>query len=213
MKKTNILLLVCLFSSVIVLFLEPAHLDYLTFSTNNLKEGRFWTLITALFIHNDVLHLFGNLIFLYVFGNTLEDLIGSKKMLSAFFIGGVLSFLISTYFYPPDIPMIGASAAIFTLAAVAMLVKPLRISILFFFIPVGLVAILYFIFNLYALEHADSNNVAYVSHIIGFMIGIPLGMSWSREWAKNLIITILLLLIYFILAYWLLPILFISYGI
>ena len=213
MKKTNILLLLCLFSSIIVLFLEPSHLDYLTFSKNNLKEGRFWTLITALFIHNDALHLFGNLIFLYVFGNTLEDLIGSKKMLSAFFIGGVLSFLISTYFYPPDIPMIGASAAIFTLAAVAMLVKPLRISILFIFLPVGLVAILYFIFNLYALEHADSSNVAYISHIIGFMIGIPLGMSWSKEWAKNLIITILLLLIYFILAYWLLPILFISYGI
>lgn len=213
MKKTNILLLFCLFSSVIVLFLEPAHLDYLTFSTNNLKEGRFWTLITALFIHNDALHLFGNLIFLYVFGNTLEDLIGSKKMLSAFFMGGVLSFLLSTYFYPPDIPMIGASAAIFTLAALAMLVKPLRISILFIFLPVGLVAILYFIFNLYALGHTDSSNVAYISHIIGFVIGIPLGMSWSREWAKNLIITILLLLIYFILAYWLLPILFISYGI
>jgi len=213
MKKITILLLLCLFSSVIVFFLEPFHLDYLTFSTNNLKEGRFWTLITALFIHNDALHLFGNLIFLYVFGNTLEDLIGSRKMLSTFFIGGILSFLLSTHFYPPGIPMIGASAAIFTLAAVAMLVKPLKISILFFFLPVGLVAILFFIFNLYALGLSDSSDVAYVSHIIGFMIGIPLGMSWSREWAKNLIITILLLLIYSILAYWLLPILFISYGI
>lgn len=213
MKKVNILLFLCLIASILSRILNAYVIDYFAFSTLNLLEGRFWTLITALFIHSDALHLFGNLIFLYVFGSILEDLIGAGRMLSAFFIGGVLAFLLSTILYPPNIPMIGASAAIFTLAAVTMLVEPFRTSVLFFFLPAGLVAILYFIFNLLALSYQVSSNVAYISHMIGFIIGIPLGIGWSREWVKNLAITILLLFIYLILAYWLLPIIFIVFEI
>jgi membrane associated rhomboid family serine protease len=188
----------------------PKSVDFFAFSTSNIIYGRFWTVITALFIHGDLIHLLGNIIFLYVFGNTLESFIGTKRMLVTFFIGGIFTFLISTLFYPPNIPMIGASAAIFTLAAVSMLVKPLKTSVLFLFLPVGLVAILYFIFNLFQVYYGIFSNIAYISHVIGFLIGIPIGIYWSRDWIKNLIITFLLLLIYLILAYWLIPILFIA---
>ena len=210
MKSTNSLIFICLVASFLSWSMGPKSVDFFAFSTSNIIHGRFWTVITALFIHGDLIHLLGNIIFLYVFGNTLESFIGTKRMLATFFIGGIFTFLISTLFYPPNIPMIGASAAIFTLAAVSMLVRPLKTSVLFLFLPVGLVAILYFIFNLFQVYYGIFSNIAYISHVIGFLIGIPIGIYWSRDWIKNLIITFLLLLIYLILAYWLIPILFIT---
>src|SRR5881296_2028477 len=53
----------------------------LVFSYNNLQAGRLWTLVTALFVHGSPIHLLGNMIFLFVFGNTLEKTIGSHARL------------------------------------------------------------------------------------------------------------------------------------
>jgi len=166
-----------------------------------MEEGRVWTLVTAIFVHANVLHILGNMIFLYVFGNTLESVTNSsKKMLTAFFLGGILSFPLSLPFFPPGTSFIGASAAIFTLTAVVMLMKPLRWSWLLL-MPVGLVAILYFLYNGLAIYYQQQSDVAYVSHIIGFSLGLPLGIAWSPQWKKNLLISIGLLVVYFILLY------------
>jgi membrane associated rhomboid family serine protease len=141
------------------------------------------------------------MIFLYVFGNTLESVTNSKgKMLLAFFLGGILSFPLSIPFFPPDATFVGASAAIFTLTAVVMLLKPLRFSWLLL-MPVGLVAVLYFLFNALAVYSHVQGDVAYVSHIIGFSLGLPLGIAWSSEWKRNLMISIGLVLVYFVLLY------------
>ena len=172
----------------------------LAFSLKNLLEGRVWTLVTAIFVHANLLHLLGNMIFLYVFGNTLESVAGSKKMLFAFFLGGLLSFLLSLPFFPPDSAFVGASAAIFTLTAVVMLIKPLRFSWLLL-MPVGLVAVLYFLYNALAVMYDLQSNVAYVSHIIGFSLGLPLGIAWSTQWKRNLLIAIGLLAAYFVILY------------
>lgn len=140
------------------------------------------------------MHLLGNMIFLYVFGNTLEEEIGALKTLAAFFSGGVVSFILSTPFYG-NTTMVGASAAIFTLTAIVMLTRPLKFSI-FFLMPVGLVAILYFFYNLIAIQQGIVSNIGYAAHIIGFTIGLPLGISWSNKWKDNLLISLLLLVIY-----------------
>lgn len=157
-------------------------------------------MVTAIFEHASLLHLLGNMIFLYVFGNTLESVTDSKKMLSAFFLGGLLSFPLSLPFFPPDATFVGASAAIFTLTAVVMLIKPLRFSWLLL-MPVGLVAILYFLYNGLAVYYHLQSSVAYVSHIIGFALGLPLGIAWSTQWKRNLLISIGLLMAYFVILY------------
>jgi len=128
----------------------------------------------------------------------LESVGNSKRMLAAFFVGGILSFLLSLPFFPPDATFVGASAAIFTLTSVVMLIKPLRFSWLLL-MPVGLVAILYFLYNALAVYFHLQSNVAYVSHIIGFSLGFPLGIAWSTEWKRNLLISIGLLIVYFVL--------------
>jgi len=166
-----------------------------------MAQGRVWTLVTAIFVHANLIHLFGNMIFLYVFGNTLESVTNSKgKMLATFFVGGILSFPLSIPFFPPDVTFVGASAAIFTLAAVVMLLKPLRFSWLLL-MPVGMVAIVYFIYNALAVYFHLQSDVAYVSHVIGFLLGVPFGIAWSPNWKKNLVISLILLGVYFVALY------------
>jgi membrane associated rhomboid family serine protease len=170
------------------------------FSLNNLQNGRFWTLLAALLVHGSLLHLFGNVLFLFVFGGTLQRSIGPGKYLMVFLTGGIAGFVLSLPFVASNSGMLGASAAIFTVAACVMLVRPLKFSWLFL-APQGLVAILYFLYNVLVIYDPKiipgyDPQVGYIAHVIGFVIGIPFGIAWSREWKKNVLITLVLLGIY-----------------
>lgn len=169
---------------------------YLVFSANNLAKGEVWTLVVALLVHGSVLHLLGNMLFLFVFGNTLEKTVGPGKHLVVFFTGGFTGFIFSPVFLPRQTGMLGASAAIFALAACVMLVKPLKFSWLFL-APQGLVAIIYFVYNLAVVSDPSlipgyDPRVAYVAHIIGFLTGLPFGIALSDHWKRNLLITLML---------------------
>jgi membrane associated rhomboid family serine protease len=199
LRKINFVIIACILVSLVFWLSDPDVLiEYLGFSGDNLLNGRVWTLVTSLFLHGDILHLAGNMLFLYAFGNTIEEEMGAAKTLGAFFIGGIITFPLSLLFYDWTTPLIGASAAIFTLAAIVMLIKPLKFSILL--IPQGLVAILYFVYNAIAVYSSTEGNVAYVAHIIGFAIGVPFGLAWSKNWLKNLLISIALLIVYIIIV-------------
>jgi membrane associated rhomboid family serine protease len=172
----------------------------LVFSFNNLMQGRYWTLLAALFIHGSILHLIGNMLFLFVFGGTLQNNIGSGRYLTVFLAGGLTGFVLSLPFVAPDAGMLGASAAIFAVAACVILVRPLKFSWLFL-APQGLVAILYFLYNVLIVYDSRlipgyDPQVGYIAHIIGFVTGIPFGITWSNNWKKNFLITLLLLGIY-----------------
>ena len=203
-RKINFVIITCIIVSLVFwLSNSDTLVDYLAFSGVNLLNGRVWTLVTSLFLHADILHLAGNMLFLYIFGNTLEEEKGAAKTLGVFFIGGIVTFPLSLLFYDWTTPLIGASAAIFTLAAVVMLIKPLKLSILI--LPQGLIAILYFGYNALAVYSSAEGNVAYIAHIIGFAIGIPFGLAWSKNWLKNLLISIALLIVYIIVVSVLIP--------
>lgn len=204
MRAVNFVIAICVLASTGIWLTNPTlYLEYLVFSGDNLLNGRLWTLFTSIFLHATPLHLFINMIFLYIFGNTVESEKGPGRTLGAFFFGGALSFLLSVFFYPLDVWLIGASAAIFTLEAIVMLIKPLKTVL--FLIPQGLIAILYFVYNAIAVYYNAQGNVAYIGHIIGFAIGVPFGIAWSKNWLRNLFISIVLLVLYFITVYYLLP--------
>ncbi|MGB9134556.1 MAG: rhomboid family intramembrane serine protease [Candidatus Bathyarchaeia archaeon] len=195
MKKTNILIIACVLVSLLYWLTYPSLEDWLVYSGERLTKGAFWTLITSLFVHFDFRHLIGNMVFLYVFGMAFEGEAGGRVTAAAFFVGGVGSLLVSSFYYGSDISMIGASGAIFTLAAAAMLVKPLKLSIFFLFMPLGVVAVLYFLFNVFAVALGFGGNVGYVAHVAGFLIGVPFGIACSKgKWAKNLGIVVFMLL-------------------
>jgi len=204
--RTNLLLiLACIATSLWAWQQEPLFAERnLIFTLGNLENGRPWTLITALFIHANVLHLFGNMVFLFVFGSTLEKTVGASKLLGIFFVGGFTSFILGPVFLPHGTGMLGASAAIFALAAGVMLVNPLKFSWLFL-APQGLIAVIYFIYNVVVVYEKSrvpgyDPQVAYVAHVIGFLTGIPFGIALSSHWKRNLFITLLLLGIYLALV-------------
>jgi membrane associated rhomboid family serine protease len=202
LKTNTLLILACIAASLWAWQQEPAFAERnLIFSLNNLEKGRVWTLFTALFVHASPLHLFGNMIFLFVFGNTLEKTVGAGKLLTIFFTGGLVSFIVGVLFMRRGAGMLGASAAIFALAGAVMLVRPLKFSWLFL-APQGLIAIIYFIYNLVVVYEKSriagyDPQVAYAAHIIGFLTGLPFGIALSDHWKRNLLITLLLLGIYF----------------
>jgi membrane associated rhomboid family serine protease len=172
----------------------------LIFSYNNLMAGRLWTLPAALFVHGSLFHLIGNMIFLFVFGGTLQNSIGSGRYLLVFLTGGLTAFVLSLPFMAPRAGMLGASAAIFTVAACVMLVRPLKFSWLFL-APQGLVAIVYFLYNVvvvydHRLIPGYDPQVGYIPHIIGFVTGLPFGIAWSDNWKRNFLTTMVLLGIY-----------------
>lgn len=205
MNKTNLVIVGCVVVSVLLwLFGNDVDAEYLAFSTNNLLQGRLWTLVTSLFLHADITHLVGNMLFLYVFGNTLEREVGAGKTMLAFFAGGILALIVGMVFYSPDAYLVGASAAIFTLTAVVLLVKPLKFSFVFL-MPLGLVTLVYIIYNVIAVYTGIEGNVAYWSHVIGFAIGLPLGAVWTKNLARNLLIALGLLFLYVLISVFLLP--------
>ena len=201
MKTNSLLTLTCLAASLWAWQQEPAFAqDNLIFSLDNLEKGRVWTLVAALFVHANVFHLIGNMLFLFVFGNTLEKTVGPRKLLMIFFTGGFTSFILGPAFLPRGTGMLGASAAIFALAGCVMLVRPLKFSWLFL-APQGLIAIIYFVYNLVIVYEKSrisgyDPHVAYVAHVIGFLTGLPFGIALSDHWKRNLLITLLLLAVY-----------------
>jgi len=207
MSKTIWLIIFCILASVLSwFFVNEQLLDYFAFSGENLLKGRVWTIVVSLFLHGDFTHLFGNMVFLYIFGNTIEKELGEKWLLIPFFVGGISSFFLSVMFYDPSILLIGASGAIFTLTAMVMLLKPLKFSF-YFLMPLGLVALIYFSYNLLAVYLGTQGNVSFIGHIIGFSIGVPFGIASSKDWFKNLLITTGLFGIYLLIIWFLLPIL------
>jgi membrane associated rhomboid family serine protease len=204
-KINSLLILACIAASLWAWQQDPALAEKnLIFSLSNLEKGRVWTLFAALFVHANVLHLFGNMLFLFVFGNTLEKTVGPRKLLAIFFTGGLVSFILGPLFLPSGAGMLGASAAIFALAGCVMLVRPLKFSWLFL-APQGLIAIIYFIYNVVVVYEKSripgyDPQVAYVAHIIGFLSGLPFGIALSDHWKRNLLITLLLLGIYLALV-------------
>ena len=201
MKTNSLLILTCIAASLWAWQQEPAFAEtHLIFSLANLEKGRIWTLFAALFVHANILHLFGNMLFLFVFGSTLEKTVGPRKLLAIFFTGGLASFIVGVAFMPRGTGMLGASAAIFALAGCVMLVRPLKFSWLFL-APQGLIAIIYFIYNVVVVYEKSripgyDPHVAYVAHVIGFVSGIPFGIALSDHWKRNLLVTLLLLAVY-----------------
>jgi membrane associated rhomboid family serine protease len=144
------------------------------------------------------------MVFLYIFGNTIENELDSTWVTIPFFVGGITTFILSQFFYSSEVQMLGASAAIFTLTAIVMLLKPLKFSFIFL-MPLGLVAIIYFFFNILSFYSGSQSNISYIGHIIGFMTGIPFGIASSEDWPKNMVITAILFGIYLIVFYLLYP--------
>ena len=187
--------------------LEKLFNDY-GFSLQNLLSGRYWTLMTSVFLHADPEHLIMNMLALFFFGRVVEMGLGRKKFLLIFItsaIIGNIAFLISSFFIGSlGNSVIGASAAIFGLMGTAMLVKPLEFVFYPYLIPVPLilVAVLYTLSNigsfLLVASSLEESNISYIAHIGGLASGMLFG--FREEKSKKGFAILLFLLIILILT-------------
>ena len=153
----------------------------------DISAGRhLGTLITSLFLHANLLHVGGNMLFLWIFGNNVEDKLGELKFLVVYFAAGVAGSLLQVAITPTStVPMLGASGAISGLLAAYVLYFP-RARVLTFIIPFFFVTLSAFIFIGYwiALQALDAyfsfgvsgGGVAFFAHIGGFVTGLLLAI-------------------------------------
>jgi len=136
------------------------------------------TLLTSLFLHGSFLHLFGNMLYLWIFGNNIEDFLGPFRYILFYLVSGLGASLVHIIFHPSSmIPMIGASGAIAgVLGAYFLLYPGARVLTLVFFwiIPVPAFFILGLWFVAQVMNIGIGGGVAWFAHIGGFLIGVAL---------------------------------------
>ena len=167
-----------------------------------LMQGQGYAgLLTHMFLHGGWMHLAGNMLFLWIFGDNLEDALGHLRYLLFYLACGLAAAALQVAGDPHfDGPLIGASGAIAgVLGGYLVLFPRARIDVLFIFIiffrvfsiPAWIVLGIWFViqsFNGYA-ETAD--GVAYLAHVGGFIAGAILGLplllrrGGAAFWAQN----------------------------
>jgi membrane associated rhomboid family serine protease len=157
------------------------------------------TLFSAMFMHGGWMHLIGNMLFLWVFGDNVEDRIGHGKFLAFYLLAG-LAATFAQYSFNPDsgIPNVGASGAIagvlgayllmFPQARVNVLIGPRMVEM-----PAFIVLGLWIVFQLisgvgtiaYTDESADTGGIAYMAHIGGFVAGLAMALLGRGLWRPS----------------------------
>lgn len=149
-----------------------------------------YALITSMFIHVNLLHLLGNMVFLWVFGDNVEDSLGHMKYLISFLVFGIFAtFTHCLIEFGSQIPSMGASGAVSGILGAYLILFPrAKITLLLKYRPVDVPAWFYLgtwiLFqNMNALLFATpgfSTGVAWFTHIGGFLAGVLL-MIWHKR--------------------------------
>lgn len=95
---------------------------------------RPWTIITSFFVHGGLWHVTANMLTLFFFGRYLSALIGERKFLAVYFIGGILGSIFYLLLAPPLSIAVGASGAVFAVGGALAVLRP-KIRVLVFPIP------------------------------------------------------------------------------
>lgn len=150
------------------------------------------TLVTAMFLHGGWFHIIGNMLYLWIFGNNIEDKLGHFKFIIFYLLSGIIASMVFVLTSPNStIPMVGASGAIAGVLGAYLLKFPharvLTLIFLGFFIRIVRIPAVYvlgfwFVLQvLYGLISIGSNTggVAWFAHIGGFVAGIVLFRTFS----------------------------------
>ena len=143
------------------------------------------TLLTSMFLHGGFMHLLGNMLYLWIFGDNIEDILGKPVFLLFYFICGIVAALSQALPEPnSQIPMIGASGAISGVLGAYVVFFPkkkIKVAIPFGFflqilrLPAYVVLIFWFILQLINGANAGSGGgIAFGAHIGGFVAGLVL---------------------------------------
>ena len=156
------------------------------------------TILSSMFLHGSFSHFAGNMLFLWVFGDNIEDYVGHIKYLVFYVLCGTAAALLQIVFTPTSqVPMIGASGAISGVMGAYILLYPnSRIKTLVWFIfitfmniPAKVLLGIWFLLQIYnglgSSSFASGGNVAYWAHIGGFIAGILIIKVFIASFRQN----------------------------
>jgi membrane associated rhomboid family serine protease len=135
------------------------------------------TILTSMFLHGGFWHLLGNMWFLWIFGDNIEDRMGSLKFVGFYLLTGAIGAISQCLIMPSStIPMIGASGAVAgVLGGYVLLFPRARIVSLLFFFRVSVPAVVFlggwFAAQLFVVNHS---GIAWMAHVGGFLAGLGL---------------------------------------
>lgn len=160
-------------------------------------QGRqLYTFFTSMFIHADLFHLIGNMLFLYVFGDNIEDVFGHARYFLFYIVSGLAAsatYLLTLPGISPLEAVVGASGAISgVLGAYLVLFPKARILTLIFFgwailLPIPAVIFLGIWFGLqwFSAFFEIGSNIAFWAHIGGFVAGMILALAFGLALKKK----------------------------
>ena len=146
--------------------------------------------LTSMFLHASWLHILGNMLFLFIFGNNVEDVMGRARYLLFYVAGGYAAALSQAYvtlhwsgIRAASIPNIGASGAIAAVLGAYVVILPQArvVTLLFGFLPwrlsAGFLLIAWFLLQLwsssFSVTHPDAGGgTAFAAHVGGFLFGV-----------------------------------------
>jgi len=159
------------------------------------------TVLTHMFLHGGWLHLAGNMLFLWIFGDNLEDEMGHLRFGLFYLASGLAAAALQIAGDPAsDVPMVGASGAVAgVLGGYLLLFPKARVDVLFIFviffrvfsIPAWIVLGIWFAVQLFNGAAATTDGVAYLAHVGGFVAGLVLTIpalikrGGKAYWAQN----------------------------
>lgn len=146
------------------------------------------TILTSMFMHGGLAHIGGNMVYLWIFGDNVEDRLGHSRYLAFYLVGGVVASLTHLLTnWGSDLPTVGASGAISAVLGAYLVMFPASriatfVPLGFFYkltmVPAAVVLGLWFVFQFFdgvlALGGADVGGVAVWAHIGGFVAGVAM---------------------------------------
>lgn len=152
------------------------------------------TIFTSMFLHAGFMHLIGNMLYLWIFGNNVEDVMGHGRFIIFYLVCGLAAAMTQSLLMPSStIPMIGASGAVsgvlgaylllFPRARILVIV-PIGIFLQAFQLPAGLVLGFWFVIQLISSglsRPGEGGGVAFFAHLGGFIAGMILIPFFKRR--------------------------------
>ena len=180
---------------------EPALMDFVNdFATRPAQVARgeaYHTLFSSMFLHGSWMHLIGNMLFLWVFADNIEAVIGNWRFLLFYFAGGLAAWFGHFYFNTDSmVPAVGASGAISAVLGAYLVMFPKsRIRTLFFIfiyeIPALLFLLIWFAqqaisgYGSLTVVTEQTAGVAWWAHIGGFLFGVVAGFYFRGRHRDN----------------------------
>jgi len=166
--------------------------------TRGLDPGDILDVFTSMFMHAGLLHLGGNMLYLWIFGDNVEDRLGKVRYLAFYLVGGLLAALTHIVTNPnSQIPTVGASGAIAAVLGAYLVLFPqsrvatfipigfyMRLTMVPAFIVLGLWFILQLFSGVTSLGGPDVGGTAFWAHIGGFVAGMIMAKLFSTREAR-----------------------------